>query len=105
MQMRKRHKRRKVGHDVVIDQHQLGIGEPAMDDTVADAREARLTAEVSGKPLVDCRDGAVMALGYNRVVSKLAAARIRDLKMRRRADAFNLPIGTYKQRAIRRNSD
>ena len=63
VQRRKRNKRRKVGHDMVIDQHRLGIAEPAMDDAVADAREARLTAEVSGKPLVDCRDGAVMALG------------------------------------------
>jgi len=34
---------------VVIDQHRLGTRDIAMDDAVADAREARLTAEVNGK--------------------------------------------------------
>jgi hypothetical protein len=49
MQGRKRNKRREIAHHVVIDQHRLGTGDTAMDDAVADAREARLTAEVSGK--------------------------------------------------------
>ena len=53
MQGRKRNKPRDVAHHVLIDQHRLGTGDTAMDDTVADAREARLTAEVSGKTDLD----------------------------------------------------
>lgn len=49
MQGRKRNKRREVAHHAIIDQHRLGTGDTAMDDAVADAREARLTAEVRGK--------------------------------------------------------
>lgn len=80
---------------MVIDQHRLGTRDIAMDDAVADAREARLTAEVSGKTDLNTarRDLIDQRLGGSEIRSAQGFCALAGLDLKRGLKARKTEAG------------